>query len=214
MYTRASEEDALCQLLSNYRDTPHPATGVAPAAMMFQDSQESAFPRVPVSDEKVGAGRKKDIKLKQDHEDEVNSSKFRKSAEISVGDTVMMRNHRKQSKFQPTFIPDAFKVLDVLGNGRIVIIERISDGAFFGRHPDDIKLFEGNLPEGDTCKSAEKDEVLECHKRCVQFNDEHYDDDEVEALIFNNNAENVVHPRRSNRLQQRNRKYYNSDFQN
>lgn len=41
-----NEKDALSQLLSNYRDTPHPATGVPPAAMLFRDNpQTSIFPR-------------------------------------------------------------------------------------------------------------------------------------------------------------------------
>ena len=40
-----SEKEALAQLLSNYRDTPHPSTGVTPNDMMFRDPPQSAFPR-------------------------------------------------------------------------------------------------------------------------------------------------------------------------
>jgi len=39
------EQMALQKLLDNYRDTPHPATGIAPAAMLFRDGQRTIFPR-------------------------------------------------------------------------------------------------------------------------------------------------------------------------
>lgn len=44
-YNKAPESEALQKLLTNYRDTPHPATGVSPSAMMFRDGQSSQFPR-------------------------------------------------------------------------------------------------------------------------------------------------------------------------
>ena len=43
----------LNQLLNNYRDTPHPATGLAPAAMLFRDGKRTVFPRKFVADSDV-----------------------------------------------------------------------------------------------------------------------------------------------------------------
>ena len=34
-----SEEKTPDQLLNNYRDTPHPATGLSPAAILFRDGE-------------------------------------------------------------------------------------------------------------------------------------------------------------------------------
>ena len=45
-HNKTPEEEALGQLLQNYRNTPHPATGVSPKTMMFCDSVEGIFPRV------------------------------------------------------------------------------------------------------------------------------------------------------------------------
>ena len=40
-----SEKETLSQLLNNYRDTRHPATGLSPAAMLFRDGEQTVFPR-------------------------------------------------------------------------------------------------------------------------------------------------------------------------
>ena len=42
-YTRQSEDEALCELLVNYRDTPHPATGIAPGSRLFRDGLPTSF---------------------------------------------------------------------------------------------------------------------------------------------------------------------------
>ena len=39
------EKETLNQLLNNYRETPHPATGLRPAAMLFRDGKRTVFPR-------------------------------------------------------------------------------------------------------------------------------------------------------------------------
>ena len=43
-HKKVLEREALQQLLTNYRDTPHPATGIAPSAMLFRDPPNSSFP--------------------------------------------------------------------------------------------------------------------------------------------------------------------------
>ena len=42
-HNRTPENDTLNQLVMNYRDTPHPATGVTPAAMLFRDAHQYNF---------------------------------------------------------------------------------------------------------------------------------------------------------------------------
>ena len=103
-YNRSSEKEALNHLLMNYRDTPHPATGIPPAAMLFREGSKSAFPRRSVPAEQVEEARGKDKAMKQDRQDQVNASKYKIPSEFQIGDDVMLRNYRKSSKFDPVFL--------------------------------------------------------------------------------------------------------------
>ena len=132
---RNSEKDALKQLLDNYRDAPHPSTGISPAAMMFRDNQQSIIPRLEVNDEQIWSAKKQDELMKHEREDKVNSSKYRKSSDMFAGDIVMIRNYKKHSKCDLVFIPEAFKVLDVSKDGRLLIIVRNCDGKTFRKTP-------------------------------------------------------------------------------
>lgn len=61
---------ALAQLLSNYRDSPHPATGLTPNDMMFRHPPQSTFPRkqTPVNEEQITRARERDRKMKLDRQ--------------------------------------------------------------------------------------------------------------------------------------------------
>ena len=63
-YKGNSEQQALNSLLQNYRDTPHPSTGVPPASMMFRSSMSGTFPPRSISDENVEASRRFDKQQK------------------------------------------------------------------------------------------------------------------------------------------------------
>ena len=213
---------ALQQLLDNYRDTPHPATGIPPSAMMFRDNQQTIFPRVQVTEEQVQSARKQDEAIKHEREEKINASKYRKSMDVSVGDIVMIRNFNKRSKFDPVFIPEAFKVLEVSKDKRLLIIVRDRDGKTFRRHPDDVKPFKGQFPA--TCeRMSEEEEIKQWQKLFVEctepFEDSYVSENEQEASTANcgqsqNNNALVVQPRRSTRQRRANPKYYGSDFEN
>ena len=64
---RSSEKEALSDLLTNYRDTPHPTTDVTPAAMLFRDGAKSTFPRRAISAEQAEA-RDDEVEIKQDRQ--------------------------------------------------------------------------------------------------------------------------------------------------
>ena len=112
-FTKTSENEALQQLCVSYRGTPHSATDIAPAAMMFRDGQEGVFPKVPVSEALVVEGRIKDQLTKVSRQEAINEEKFRVHTKVTIGDTVLMRNYRRTSKFDPTFIPEAFEVIEI-----------------------------------------------------------------------------------------------------
>ena len=143
-HNQLSEKDTLQQLLNNYRDTPHPATGIPPCEMMFRDGVRNIFPRVGVTYEDVLLARDKDKILKDRRQEKINSSKYRGESQLKVDDTVLLRNFQKCSKFDPIFMPQLCEVLDIKCNGRRVTIERKRDGKIFKRHPDDLRLHHDN----------------------------------------------------------------------
>ena len=71
-----SETDALKMLLQKYRSTPHLATEMTPADMLFRNGLCTSFPRKEVSEEQVQLERQRDKQLKQEREIEKNSSKY------------------------------------------------------------------------------------------------------------------------------------------
>ena len=91
-YDLVLEKKALSQLLSNYRDTPHPSTCIALAVMMFRDSHQTTFPRMPVSEEAVKIARERDLKNKHSREEKISAPEYGVSSDFKKGDNVLLRN--------------------------------------------------------------------------------------------------------------------------
>ena len=96
------EKKALKSFLQHYRDTPHPATGVSPAAMMFRDDKHTHFPRKPITEEECIKARNRDNGLKQQRTEQINCSKYPKEDDIKEGFSLeTIRN--KESLIQSLF---------------------------------------------------------------------------------------------------------------
>lgn len=176
--------------------------------MMFRDSQEGVFPKAPISEALVQEGRMKDQSIKLSRQEKINEGKFRVHTNLTIGDTVLMRNHRRTSKFDPTFIPEPFEVIDIGQGGRNITLSRRSDGAVFRRHPDDVKLSNGEfIDETNESNTRERFEIDEWHKR---VNDANPQDDGDERGYFRSSEEE---PRRSTRVAQKNPRYFNEDYE-
>ena len=52
-YGKGDKEKALRELLSSYRATPHPATGVAPGALLMRSGYKKDFPRKAISEKEA-----------------------------------------------------------------------------------------------------------------------------------------------------------------
>ena len=89
------EKQALESFLQNYRDTPHPATGVFSAVMTFRDDKKTHFPRKSITEEECIKARIRDNGLKQQRTKQINCSKYRKEDDIREGDKVLIRNYMK-----------------------------------------------------------------------------------------------------------------------
>ena len=134
-----SESEVLTQLLSNYRDTPHPATGITPNDMMFRDSPQSIFPRRSISEQHIVRARARDADIKHSRQQRINSGKYRQQSTFRVGDLVLIRNYEKTSKYDPLFQYSPLTITDIHNDGRCLTLQRNSDGKTFKRHPDDVK---------------------------------------------------------------------------
>ena len=169
--TQMGEKEALNLLLNNYRNTPHPATGMSPSAMLFRDGQKSNFPRLSIPESDVTKARQKDLDQKQKHQSVVNQEKFRIPSSFQMDDKVMLRNFQKQRKFDPTFLPDEFEVVAVEDEGRSLTVKRSEDGASFRRHPDDIKPFAGSpaVKANDAQSPSEHDILKEYMRKMSQL---------------------------------------------
>ena len=140
-----SEKEALKNVLQSYRQTPHPSTGLPPAAMIFRDGYRGNFPRQKVSETDIAAAKLRDKQLKQKNEVTVNSSKYRKQSSLEIGDLVYVRNFNKQRKFEPIFLEVPFVITDINEVGNKLQVKQIHNGTTYWRHPDDLKRHYGDI---------------------------------------------------------------------
>ena len=88
----------------------------------------------------------------------MNSSKYRKASNFSVGQTVLVRNFKKASKFQPVFMDDLFEIVDVENKSKKLKLKLLGSDSTLVRHPDDVKPYHGNhriVHAPDTDQQAE-----------------------------------------------------------
>lgn len=222
-YHKRNEKKTLQQLLDNYRDTPHPATGISPASMLLRDGRRGTFPTVTTNDVEIQTARAGDRRAKQIRQDEINVSKFRQNTNIHIGDNVLIRNFNKSRKFDPIFSPESYEVTEIIPRKHSVIVTRKTDGKKLTRHLDDIKPFFETKPESKMPPSCnEQINIDNWHQLCEEFHN--YEDDEPydfdDNIIITGNVANevvpelpIVEPRRSERIIEKNKRYYNDDFQ-
>ena len=219
-HNNASEKQALSQLLSNYRDTPHPATGISPA-MFFRNPPNSIFPRVDTDDNEIAAAYVKDNTTKQVREDNINSLKYRKYSQFKEGEVVLIRNLNKSSKYDPVFQPLPCTIVAIADKGRRLTLER--DGKTYCWHPDDVKRYINTNNDKEACniQYTEEDIILAFHralKDVISDTSECIDSECNEGIEQHNQqpiqipANNVREP--SSRRRTPNSRIFNEDFEN
>ena len=95
---------------------------------------------------------KRHKQMKQERTDKINTSKYKKQAQIYVGNKVLIKNHTKQCKFAPLFLAQPCSVIDV--NRNYLTVTNDPDGKTFKTHRDDLKL----LP----FDSQTQDDLVKC----------------------------------------------------
>ena len=149
-HQKTNKKQALNDMLSSYRATPHPSTGIAPGNMIFRSGYKKDFPRTTVENDVIKAALTSDREGRAQKGQLANMSNHRMHSEIVPNQMVFVRNNERK-KFDPIFGPALYKVIDVKGNGAILL--RITDSTIFRRHLDDIKDASAAVssPEEGTC---------------------------------------------------------------
>ena len=109
-------QKAVDELLSDYRSTPHPATGLAPGDMFFRGGYHTKFPkRPPVAEPQIIEAKKRDSDHKNAANSKQNSSKWRKYPNIIQGNEVLALRFTGKTKFKSIYEPTPYIVIDVKG---------------------------------------------------------------------------------------------------
>ena len=216
MQNNIPEKEILQEVLNSYRHTSHPKTGIAPADMMFRDGLSSNFPRKKLNDNDIHEARKSDLQHKLHNEKQVNSSKYRKSSEFTVGDQVLIRNYKRKSKFDTLFEKTPYFITNINDIGNKITVVR-SDNLKLCRHPDDIKPFYGKQQSSEEVKSPYTDQEIlykqyendDCGYECP-FQQQYNTDRQMIVPDDVLHEEQII--RRSDRDRRQNRRYFNDDF--
>lgn len=147
-HTSRNESKALREALKTYRQTPHPATGIPPASMMFRDGLNHKFPRKGSTEQDVENARELDTQKKSERQEATNSSKYRTGSRIYPGDLVLVRDWARRSKFDPIFLPSPFIVKELNQEMKSVLLQDLNSTRTLLRHLDDVKecFHEMSLP--------------------------------------------------------------------
>ena len=131
---------ALVTFLMAYRSTPHPATAVSPAELMFGRTIRTKMPEVGRSQPRPTTDRVRDNDRQYKAMAKRNADRRRRaeSAELSVGDLVLVKVPVKSSKLCGTFFPNPYLLLELCGTQVRV---RRGDGKVFRRNKSCVKRF-------------------------------------------------------------------------
>ena len=114
--TNKPVQEAVDDLLIDYRSTPHPATGIALGDMLFRGGYHSRFPkRPPVTEQHIKEAKKRDKERKTEANAKQNSSRWRQYPNINQGNEVPVMRFTGKTKFKSFYEKTPYIVTDVKG---------------------------------------------------------------------------------------------------
>ena len=160
---------------------------------------------------------------KDSRKEKYNSARHTKPSNFKIGDQVLVRNFQKKSKFEPIFLPERFVVIDVMANGKIILVQSTRNDKFLRRHPNDLKLFKGEIPEPSFTRTFSEQDMLHAWREAFASIDDGEQDTDDETApnteLINNQAHAggvgepiVPAPQRPQRERRPNARYFNDDF--
>ena len=160
---------ALSDLLTGYRATPHPATGVAPYDMITNRRLRTklcdSYLEQTEKDIEI-TQRDTNYKARYKRHDNGRSTKPHK---FSVGDLVLVKQ-RKQTKLSTPFEPTPYNIIGI--SGTQMKIQRTTDGRCITRHADQLKSA-GHPLEEDGQVAPPRDYNLPVSNECDMPTAEH-----------------------------------------
>ena len=125
-----------------------------------------------------------------------------------IGDQVLLRNYKKKSKFDPDYLPEKFAIMEVLAKGYILLVKSLNTEKCLMRHPNDVKIFEGDIPDHNAV--PDNSDNNNDWKKAFEFisNNDHVHYDDCKQNCYTTNPA----LRRSDRIRKPCRRYYNNDF--
>ena len=188
-YGNEPMEQAINQLLTAYRSTPHPSTGVAPGDMMFRHGYKTDFPRQELREEDLESAKCHDQLQKDQRQDKVNSSCRFQKPKLAIGQRVLIKNEKKRSKFDPMFETTEYMITNLERNGAILKSEQ---GITRRHHVNDIKP----IPEACITKKPVKSNLWLPNKGT---NFQHHEP-EIQQMMEENNAQQHHSPTSSTQM--------------
>ena len=114
--TNKPVQEAVDDLLIDYRSAPHPATGIAPGDMLFRGGYHSRFPkRPPVTEQHIKEAKKRDKERKAEANAKQNASRWRQYPNIIQGNEVLAMRFTGKTKFKSFYEKTPYIVTDVKG---------------------------------------------------------------------------------------------------
>ncbi|XP_058838582.1 uncharacterized protein K02A2.6-like isoform X2 [Topomyia yanbarensis] len=143
--------------LQLYNSTPHTITGKSPSELLQNRKLRTKLPQLddletvpPCSD-----FRDKDYEMKTLGKDREDKKRKAKVSEISVGDTVIMKNLLPTNKLATSFLKEKFTVIDRRGTN--VTIQSAESGKIYDRNTSHLKLLPASFNEvADSCREHQK----------------------------------------------------------
>ena len=122
-------KEELCDLLRNYRATPHASTGKPPATILFNHPLRTKLPEAPVRQEDP-AEIKQDNQSKEKMKKYADMKTYVKPSNITEGDKVLVRRDPSQKKSLTPYDPRPYVITQRKGNMMTAKLEEKGNNKF------------------------------------------------------------------------------------
>ena len=156
--------------------------------MLFRDDKCSIFPTKSVRTNDIIKAKEKNQKMKLQRTDEIKESKYKKQDEIDIGDKILIRNYRKQHKFDPFFLPQQPYIV-ISTNKNYVTVQNEFDGGALNRHRDDIKvlLYISQIADNINKNNETENDTKQSNIYCIEDYEDFHREMQQEYCDFDKN---------------------------
>ena len=139
---------AIDELLTDYRSTPHPATGLTPGDMVFRGGYHSKLPKkTPPAYSQIEEAKGRDKEWKTKVIAIKNASRWRKYPNIILGEDVLVMRSQTRGKFHSLYEPTPCTVIDVkCARYKLLSCDTRRSRQPIFRHASQIKLYHEPVP--------------------------------------------------------------------